>query len=166
MFCLCGWVPPAGSTHPFLYSQCKREFQSSGGFPGQVHILTESSLLWGTTSASEAGLLFLMGLHYRCSLEGAHRQWGQKGFQNLVACIVSLAVLHSSLAWKAPPGHYSLSILLMTWPTHLVFLHIHAWGRRALLRLPSDARLEVRNAGPGLLSSVGCCCVALPVFRL
>ena len=41
---------------------------------------------------------------------------------------------------------------------HLVFLHIYSLGRRRL-RLPSNARLEVRNAGPGL-SSVTCCCVA------
>ena len=43
-----------------------------------------------------------------------------------------------------------------------VFLHIYSWGEMALLRLPSDGRLEVRNVGSGL-PSVRCCCLALPV---
>ena len=42
---------------------------------------------------------------------------------------------------------------------------MYSLGGTALLRLPSDARLEVRNAGPGL-SSLRCCCVALPFFSL
>ena len=77
------------------------------------------------------------------------------------------------LAWRipwtenpvgySPWGHKESDI---TWQLnhHLVFLHIYSLGGTALFRLPSDARLQVRNAGPGL-SSLRCCCVALPFFR-
>jgi len=44
-----------------------------------------------------------------------------------------------------------------------VFLHLYSWGGMALLRLPSDGRLEIRNVGSVLPSSVRCCCLALPV---
>ena len=65
-----------------------------------------------------------------------------------------------SLVGDSPWGHKESGT---AWQLmhHLVFLHIYSLGGTALLRLPSDARLEVRNAGPGL-SSLRCCCVALP----
>ena len=81
---------------------------------------------------------------------------------------------HSSiLAWRIPwteepgglqsMGSQRVRHSLATKPSPSVPSHLFL-GRNSPTRLPSDARLEVRNAGPGL-SSLRCCCVALPFFR-
>lgn len=159
--CLGGWVLSVGSTYSPLYPHCEREFEAGGGFPARYLFWQDLPCCGGPRVLPR-----LACLRWWDRLTGA--PWTGvtgKGVNRLPepSCFVCYLLL--CRVWPPqglPQGSASPhpSPLLIC-PAHLVSVQIQSWGGMALLRLPSDVRLEVRTVWAWVLpSAVRCCCVA------